>query len=266
VPHRHDAGQKPKRQKQRLATAKTGAKPRAGVDFVAHPVFGEIPLIESSVALPDGRVHTFKDFDPDYAPPLPKGALRGDVRKQEFCRMCHRPRYYYVDEARSCAECGGEFTFKAAEQKHWYESLKFHFDSVPVRCLACRRKRRSERSLQQELGDAKALLKQTPDSVAALLGVARAIVRFRERTAQGSIVEALAAARRARRLLKGHPASELAEADFWEASSHALAGRAGTARPFFQRFVEHARGRDHAALVTEAKRWLTLNSAVDQAT
>lgn len=264
MPHRHDAGPKPKKQKRRASAAKgnPSAKPQRNVDFVVHPPFGAIPLVEASVVQPDGTVHTFKDYDPNYAPPLPKGAVRGNVRAQEFCRMCHMPRYFFVDMPRRCVECTTPFVFSAAEQKHWYEVLKFHFDSVPVRCVACRRKRRSELSLQQELRDAKALLKKQPDEPSAQLAVARALVRLRQRTAQGSLAEALAAARRARRLLKGHPATELLESDFWEASAQALAGRAAAARLFFERFVEQARGRQHAALISEAKRWLESTSSV----
>jgi Probable zinc-ribbon domain len=258
VSHRHDAGPKPKRQGKRKASGNAEAKAeRASGDFYPHPVFGPIPRIDVSVVQADGSVFVFRDYDPDYAPPLPKGAVRGNVRNQSFCRMCHVPRYFYVDRPGTCVQCGGGFVFRAAEQKHWYESLKFHFDSVAVRCLECRRKRRSERSLQQELSDVKARLAQEPDSAAAQLGVAAALVRYRQRTGLGSLDEALAAARKARRLLKGHPASDGARADFWEASCQALAGRHALARPLFERFVERAHaGKRGATLLAEARAWL----------
>jgi hypothetical protein len=177
--------------------------------------------------------------------------------------MCHTPRYFYVDVPRACVQCHAAFVFAAAEQKHWYEVLKFHFDSVPVRCVSCRRKRRSENSLQQELRDAKQLAKARPEDAFAQLGVARAIVRLRERTAQGGLAEAVASARKARRLLKNHPPKELCETDSWEASSHALTGREQQARPLFERFLEHARGRQTVTLVSEAKRWLERVISVD---
>ena len=147
--------------------------------------------------------------------------------------------------------------FRAAEQKHWYESLKFHFDSVAVRCVDCRRRRRSELSLQQELRDAKARVAQEPASAAAQLGVAEALVRYHQRTGQGRLDQALAAARKARQLLKGHPASDGARADFWEASCQALTGRPALARPLFERFAERAHAGKHGAtLVAEARAWL----------
>jgi len=256
--HRHDAGQKPRRQRKRLASSKAEAKAaQQRDDFYPHPVFGQIPMIEVSTVLADGSVHAFRDFDPDYAPPLPKGAVRGSVRSQSFCRMCHVPRYFYVDRPGTCVQCDGAFVFRAAEQKHWYESLKFHFDSVAVRCVDCRRKRRSERSLQQELSDAKARAAKEPGSAAAQLAVAEALVRYHQRTGQGRLAEALAAARKARRLLKGHPASDGASADFWEASCQALAGRSVLARALFERFVgrSHA-GKRGATLLAEARGWL----------
>ncbi len=147
--------------------------------------------------------------------------------------------------------------FRAAEQKHWYESLKFHFDSVAVRCVDCRRKRRSELSLQHELKDAKARVAQEPESAAAQLGVAEALVRYHQRTGLGRLDHALPAARKARRLLKGHPASDGARADFWEASCQALAGRPAQARPLFERFVERSHaGKRGATLLAEARAWL----------
>ena len=256
--HRHDAGEKPRRQGKRRPSSRQEAQAeRARVDFYPHSVFGQIPMIEVSTVLADGSVHAFRDYDPDYAPPLPKGAVRGSVRSQSFCRMCHVPRYFYVDLPGTCVQCGGAFVFRAAEQKHWYESLKFHFDSVAVRCVDCRRKRRSERSLQQELSEAKARAAKEPDSAAAQLAVAEALVRYRQRTGQGRLDEALAAARKARRLLKGHPASDGARADFWEASCQALMGRSTLARALFQRFVERSHaGKRGATLLAEARGWL----------
>lgn len=38
-----------------------------------------------------------------------------------------------------CRSCKVPFVFTAAEQKHWYETLRFHIDSTAVRCGPCRR-------------------------------------------------------------------------------------------------------------------------------
>ena len=158
--HRHDAGEKPRRQgKRRPSSRKEAQAERASLDFYPHSVFGQIPMIEVSTVLANGRVHAFRDYDPDYAPPLPKGAVRGSVRNQSFCRMC--------------------------------------------------------------------------------------------------LDEALAAARKARRLLKGHPASDGARADSWEASCQALLGRSALARSLFERFVERSHaGKRGTTLLAEARGWL----------
>lgn len=258
MPHRHSAGAKPRREKRRPKAANAAASAKAPRDVYQHPQFGAIPLVDATLTLADGSVHHYRDYDPSYAPALPKGAVRGNVRSQEFCRMCHVPRYFYEDEPRSCVECGLGFVFSAAEQKHWYESLKFHFDSVPIRCLGCRRKRRSEQSLQRALSDANERVRREPESATAQLLLAEAILRYREKTERGRIDAALAAARKARRLLKGHSSSEAADADFWEALGHALSGDFARAAPLFERFLEHARaGRGGAARIAEARRWLT---------
>jgi hypothetical protein len=259
MPHRHNAGSKPQRERKRATAAKpaTSERSKAQQDFVRHPLFGAIPLVDASVRQPDGSLFHYRDYDPNYAPPLPKGAVRGDVRSQSFCRMCHLPRYFYVDVPRRCVDCGADFVFAAAEQKHWYETLKFHFDSVPPRCVGCRRKRRSEKSLQQALSEATARARREPDSSAAQLALAEAILRYREKTARGRIDAALAAARKARRLLKGHSSSEAADADFWEGLGLALAGHVSRAAQLFERFLENARaGRGGAPRIAEARRWL----------
>jgi hypothetical protein len=229
-------------------------KPLAGVDYYPHPLFGQIPMIEMSVQQPDGSLRAFRDYDPDYEPPLPKGALRGNVRAQEFCRMCHTPRYFYVDDPRRCVQCGADFVFRAAEQKHWYESLKFHFDSVAVRCPVCRKKRRTDKALQRTLSDARARAAGAP-SAGAQLALAEAVVRFFERTKQGQLADALAASRKARRLLAGHPARERAEADLWEGKTLLLLDSAkwDKARDFLTRFLEHSGG---------GKRFVTLRAEV----
>jgi hypothetical protein len=257
MPHRHDARAKPRREKRRPKATPAPAAAKRQRDVHQHPLFGAIPLIDASVLQADGSVFQYRDYDPDYAPALPKGAVRGNVRSQDFCRMCHVPRYFYVDVPRTCVECSQGFVFAAAEQKHWYESLKFHFDSVPIRCSSCRRKRRSEKSLQQALSAAVARARREPESAAAQLALAEAVVRHREKTTRGRLDTALAAARKARRLLRGHASSEAADADFWEGLSHALSGNVARAAPLLERFLATARaGRGGAARMAEARRWL----------
>lgn len=157
------------------------------------------------------------------------------MTKQEFCPLCHDPRHFYVDEARVCVQCGRRFVFRAAEQKFWYETLKFHFDSVAIRCLACRRRQRTRRALGNQLAAAKRALRDDPGNATHLLDLAEATVRYRRQTGEGDLAEAIAAARRAGALW---PAAR--EALFWQAAAHAAAGHARRAAPLFRRFVREA--------------------------
>jgi Probable zinc-ribbon domain len=123
--------------------------------FVRHPFYGKVRVIR----LPSrGSSKEHWMYDPDYEPELPPGAVRGDVTKQVFCSACHVPKYFYVDKEAECLQCGYSFTFGATEQKYWYETLKFNFHSAAVRCSDCRRLRRSERTLREQIAHAKRLL------------------------------------------------------------------------------------------------------------
>lgn len=216
-----------------------------------------IPAVSLDAA---GRTYATLDFDPDYTPPMPSGAIRGDVRKQEFCRMCHVPKYFYVDVPRRCIQCGADFVFAAAEQKRWYETYKFHFDSIATRCLACRRKRRTATALGRALEEATLGAKARPDDATALLALAEAIVRVHQQTGAGSLTKAIAASRKARRQLRGHAGSEAGPTLFWEGMAQALAGRADLAHARLAEFVERGVvGRRHAALAKEAGAWLEAN-------
>jgi hypothetical protein len=224
------------------------------------PPYGDIPLLVVTYVDDQGRERECFEYDPDHAPPLPPGAVRGDIRKQHYCQMCHDPRYFYVDVGRTCAQCGLAFVFSAAEQKHWYETLKFHFLAKATRCLACRRKRRSQRALTAELMEAKQRAQQSPEQPDVQLALAEAIVRHHQGRGTGSLDEALAASRKARRLLRGHPARELRETLFWEGMAHALAGRTAPARERLLEFISaDIAGRRSTALAKEARAWLELH-------
>ena len=191
-----------------------------------HGRFGRIPLIPH----PDhegGLRH-----DPDHQPAMPPGAVRGDIRRQDYCPMCHVPRYFYVDEQRQCVQCENPFTFSAAEQKFWYETLRFWADSTAIRCLDCRRQQRGKRAIQRQLIAALAAVAAAPDDPARLIEVAEARVRFREAWGTGDLRSGLAAARRAQKLWPGQ-----SRAVFWEGRLQELSGRPDKARDCYQRFL-----------------------------
>ena len=59
----------------------------------------------------------------------------GDVSKQNYSVVGITK---HVGVKIKCRKCNGEFYFTAKEQAHWYETLKFWVDSVPVDCVKCR--------------------------------------------------------------------------------------------------------------------------------
>jgi hypothetical protein len=155
-------------------------------------------------------------------------------------------------------QCGDEFVFGAAEQKFWYETLGFRFESHATQCLACRRLRRSDRALERQLAAASVAARERSDDAARQLALAEAIVRYFERRQQGSLDRAIAACRKARRLLRGYPPHEIRETLFWEGVAHALAGRLGAARELLGKFLASGiGGRRQALLAKEARRWLS---------
>jgi hypothetical protein len=75
-----------------------------------------------------------------------KTAQRADVSKQH-CTVC--PRHWYMDATFVCCDCGQEFVFTASEQRYWYEDRRFWIDSLPKRCLPCRKAERSRLDLRK---------------------------------------------------------------------------------------------------------------------
>lgn len=210
-----------------------------------HPLFGEIPLIHHWPVGQDGKVY---GYDPDYRPTLPKGAIPGDVSKQIYCPFHHVPKYFYVDHESECIQCGNRFTFRATEQKYWYETLKFNFSSVPIRCLDCRRQRRSEHALREQIARTKALVRE--NDPAAYIALARAIVEYHERTNEGKLDEAVAAARKAAALWP-----DSAEPFLWEGIAHARARRPKKAAEALRTFLAKSVNKS-LALRNKAERYL----------
>jgi hypothetical protein len=217
-----------------------------------HPLYGEVRLVRRTTSTKTGRPFEWWEYDPSFEPRLPRGALRGDPSKQVFCTAHHVPKYFYVDERRECIQCGTGFTFSPQEQRIWYETLKFNFNSVAIRCPDCRRRRRSEAALRNQIARVREELARSPEDPATLLALGEALVRYHQRTGEGSLQDAIAAVRKAKMLW-----SEAVESAFWEGLAHHLAGRAGRARACLERFLEHSTGnRRLSALAEEARELL----------
>lgn len=245
------------KESRKAANKKTRAarKPQ----FLEHPLFGKIPLVLRPVTVytVEGSYEVMAlNYDLDYTPKLPRGAVRGNVHLQNSCfdlsPRTYCPMYFYVNESMTCVQCEKDFVFSAQEQKYWHETLKLLVG--PVRCRDCRRRRRSERTLRLELTAAKAELERAPDDPAALLAMAEALVRYHRRFGQGKLAEAIAAARRAHKL-----APRAYEAVFWEGFSHIHDGRESKGRALLARYIEYPHvTKKQRDLAREAKRYLGL--------
>ncbi|MBA3037821.1 MAG: hypothetical protein FP814_15185 [Desulfobacterium sp.] len=212
--------------------------------FKRHPLFGEIPMLKMNTS----HNSEYWDYDPDYNPSLPVGAVRGNVKSQSFCRMCHVPRYFFINEDKTCVQCGQDFVFSAKEQKYWFESLKFHFDSTAIRCPKCRKLRRSVKALNAQLEITKYKLRQEPNNPSLMLSLAQTIVAFHKRTSSGNLNEAIASCRQAIKLWPS-----VLEAFYWEGKCHLQAGRHKKADDLFNLFIENAAGRGkYSTLVRKA--------------
>lgn len=169
--------------------------------WIQHPLYGRVPRVRQTTVV-GGKTYTWWKCDPGFKPKLPRGAVEGDVARQVFC-TCHTPKYFYVDEPRRCIQCGDSFTFSGTEQKYWYETRQFNFHSVPIRCVRCRRLRRNEHALREQVGAARRGVEAHPQDPAAHLALAEAIVELYERTGAGQIEHAIGAARKAAKLARG---------------------------------------------------------------
>jgi hypothetical protein len=201
-----------------------------------HPLFGQIPLIERHSPEGSGRDYVWDEYDPDYKPNLPAGAVKGDVRRQSYCCAHHVPKYFYVDENKTCVQCGSDFVFTAREQKFWYERMQFNFSSTAIRCRTCRKLRRTESALRQQIAQVLEALKLRPDDPHHLIELASATVMYSERTGEGDLNRAIAACRAAR-----SKEDRSSESLFWEGRCQQLAGRMGKARECLALFLSKAR-------------------------
>jgi hypothetical protein len=217
-----------------------------------HELYGDIPLIQKQYKGSDGRQYELMEYDPDYSPPLPPGAVRGDVRRQEFCPACHVPRYFYLDQDKACVQCGNDFIFSAKEQKYWYETLKFNFNSIAIRCPRCRKARRTESGLRAQIAAAREALQSSPEDPTHLLALAESITRYHQLTGEGDLNAAISAARKAHKVWPG-----ASEPLFWEAVCHQEAHRRDKAAKLFREFVGvRPQGRRYRLMVTEAEKSL----------
>ena len=218
-----------------------------------HPICGEIPILwHEDPANPGRMIH---QLDYDYEPPLPSGAVRGDIRKQRFGPKSNGPAYYYIDRSGQCAACGAAFVFSAAEQKHWYETLGIYRRATRMRCDACRAVRRSRRLAHARLAQAIKDLARTPEDPDVHLATAAAFVELAGHTGLRRMDRAIAAARRTRATVEvSADRRRSARSYYWEARAQQIAGRPKKANAAIEEFFALAVEQpDLADLVVDAR-------------
>ncbi len=209
--------------------------------------FGEIPLVERTITNAYGKTVSFYEYDPDFRPPIPPGAVEGNVSRQVYCPLCHTPRYYYLDQNRKCVQCNEPFTFSATEQKYWYESLQFNFYSVAVRCPKCRKRRRNEKALHNQIGAALERIRITPNDPEALVDLARSTVRLHQKTGKGDLNRAISSCRKAVQIWHAQR-----DALFWEGMAHYQSHRSDKAKLLLEQYLERRKKKDGVSLMNEA--------------
>ena len=71
----------------------------------------------------------------------PTGAILADISKLDHINTYGDLPSYYVDYDFVCKDCGVTETWKAEQQKWYYEESKGHIWAVAIRCHDCRKKR-----------------------------------------------------------------------------------------------------------------------------
>jgi hypothetical protein len=217
-------------------------QPEPEYSYVDRPIVGKVRMVRTSSA-------GWK-YDPTFVPKLPKGAIAGDITRQVYC--CASPHYAYVDSTRTCVQCRQHFVFSATEQKYWYETMQFNLHSTAIRCVVCRRKRRSDTAISRRYQEVLPL-HESSDPI-ELIEFVSALHEMIERTGTGKVGDLVAAARRARKLEPtwGDPL-------YWEALGHHLAGRSSKSTELLQRFVDEcSTGRATRRLIEDARRRLSV--------
>lgn len=245
----------PKTRQNKKARAVATAGDSAGPRFRAHPLYGQIPLLPQTTTY-QGKTYTYWIPDPNWHPPLPKGAVRGNPQAQNYSSMWAEPKYFYVDQLSLCVQCRQEFIFAAAEQKFWYEQLKFNFYATAIRCPTCRRQRRSLKSLLHGVQAAAAQMAQSAQQPEIQLAYADALIKYHAQTGQGDLNKALAACRQARKRDPG-----LAEAWYLEALAQHLKGNDNKVTECYQAFLKLPCRRP--AWKREAMTWLAEHPPVE---
>jgi tetratricopeptide (TPR) repeat protein len=230
---------------------KAKSKKAPGKQYLMHKDYGKIPLIDVPYIGTDGRTHATHVLDYNYRPTvIPHGAVMGDPNRQVLYGSF--PKYYFEDIEKTCIQCGNDFIFSAKEQKHWYEDLQFIIYAECLKCMACRRLKKSKVALNDQLSSAQKYYNQYPNEPYAMLNLAEAICMYYKAYHSGRITLAISLARKARKTN-----AMFVEGLYWEAMALMLSGNNKKAIPLFKEFIEKApSGKRCVALIKNAKTFI----------
>ncbi len=150
---------------------------------------------------------------------LPRGTLLAGSGPQNH--GLGGPHYIYRDIQGTCRDCRRSFVFTAAEQKHWFETLRLWNEIIARACPDCRHSQRRERISHDRLAQAIARLAEAPSDEEAHFQAARATMFLVERIGLPALQRGLGYARRAQR--RGDLAEEARQ--FEQAISAEIASR-----------------------------------------
>ena len=167
--------------------------------------------------------------DLDWRPEtIPSDSIRANPLLQNYTSS--GPAYFYQDQKRHCVQCRETFVFSAKEQRFWYETLQFSMHTDAVRCVDCRRKRRTLKSAQVRYAKVAAFADSNEPE--QLIEFASAYLDLIDRGAGGDSAKVIATARKARRLNKSW-----ADPLYWEARGQQSAGRPKKAMELYEQFL-----------------------------
>ena len=146
----------------------TTAKPRAPLGMVPHPRYGSLPMRSGvqGVSL-DAILQSHWQYKANRV--FPESVLAADTSLQNYALY---PRPYYVDMQQQCRSCERPFLFFAAEQKHWFEVLRFYVDADNVYCPECRLQRSAAKREVQRYSQLVQIAKPTNLELQELVDIA----------------------------------------------------------------------------------------------
>ena len=134
-------------------------------NVVPHPRYGSEPLVSGVRGIsPEAILNGYWGYRSEKI--FPESVLVADASKQNYSVF---PRQFYVDILKTCRSCARPFIFFAAQQKHWFETLRFFVDADCVHCSECRAQRTATKRAVQHYSSLVQLDQPKPDELQQLV-------------------------------------------------------------------------------------------------